>query len=702
MDVWVVAAAAGAGYVAQRLKNLRSKHNWSDLSDENHNNVRPESSSIRQKVQDKSCPFRRMLLGKSSEEEMSREGEKSSEDAFTEDIASTSGYKDENLVMLDNFATYGTHSDSNSLAGFGNSEDIRGDLEGGLPSGIGEVITNDSLPEPSSREMGFSYGFRKHRSSIRSRRINSQFIQPRTSLESCLMAQLYKEHGEIEEYIYSPSPLQKPTLRPFIVTDGSRIISRTPQDYISEPSATEKCKLQKDTCAQERTTVLGVPRLPNVASVKLQKNAKARKGKEPILRRTDSSKLVNGNHNNAPVMTYGLEKHKFRALAGFMDEPGSSDGPLLFYFGLTMGIISSFLANKREMEQMNKLLKKSENLVQDLQDELEMKDSLTVKELAVEDYESQDVHNDRCSDDTVHALSLVQKLDDASRHSSEEHCDQKTDEESLSKIEAELEAELERLASNMNSSRLERKISNTAELDPNFVSDVVKGELRADLFGAKTGNQPYADRDGSGNSTPHSAHYSISPRELSLRLHEVIQSRLEQRIKELETALQNSQRTVKYIESEHVCPSREINKTGTSSACDSPVAKIGQQSMDQPVVINLSGDALAAYNEAYEEFTKISDSDEEDLQFGFENGIRVQDGDMKRNLFSNGSREMAFDRRTEEELHTMSNDIVCSSQDESEDDEMERLLIQQIIEKARKGSPAVLKAQRALLSTDAH
>ncbi|KAK4427700.1 hypothetical protein Salat_1539000 [Sesamum alatum] len=679
MDVWIVAAAAGAGYVAKRLKNIRSKHNWSDLSYENHNNVRPESSNNRLKVQDKSCPFRRVLFGKSFEGEMSREGEKSCEDAFTSDIASTSGYKDENLVMMDNFAAYGTHSDSNYLAGFGNGEDIRGDLEGRVPSGVGEVITNDSLPEPSSSEMGFSYGFRKHRSSFRSRRINSQFIQPRTSLESCLMAQLYKEYAEIEEYIYSPSPLQKPTLRPFLVTDGSRIISKTPQDYISEPSGAGKCKLLKDTYAQEKSTVLGVPKLPNVASVKLRKNAKARKGKEPILRRTDSRKVANGNHNNAP---------------------GSSDGALLFYFGLTMGIMSSFLANKREMEQLNKLLKQSENLVQDLQDELEMKDSLTVKELAVEDYESQDVRNDRCSNDAVHALSLVQKLDDASRYSNEQHCDRKADEESLSKIEAELEAELERLASNMNSSRLEKKISNTAELDPNFVSDVVEGELRADLFGAKSGDQPYADRDGSGNSTPHSAHYSISPRELSLRLHEVIQSRLEQRVKELETALENSQRKVKYMESEHVRPSREIsdNKTGTSSTRDSPVAKNGHQPVDQPVVINLSGDALAAYNEAYEEFTKISDSDEEDLQFGFENGVRVQDRDMKQHSFSNGSREMAFDRRTEEELHT----IVCSSQDESEDDEMERLLIQQIIEKARKGSPAVLKAQRALLSTDEH
>lgn len=100
-----------------------------------------------------------------------------------------------------------------------------------------------------------------------------------------------------------------------------------------------------------------------------------------------------------------------------------------------MGTISSFLKNKREMEKLDKLLKHKENLVQDLQEELEMKDSLTVKELAVEDYESQG-----------------------------NSCDKMAEEESLSKIEAELEAELERLESNMNSTRFEAKLSNATEV----------------------------------------------------------------------------------------------------------------------------------------------------------------------------------------------------------------------------------------------
>lgn len=44
MDVWIVAAAAGAGFVAQHLKNLsRGKHNLSDLSSANANFGIPES-----------------------------------------------------------------------------------------------------------------------------------------------------------------------------------------------------------------------------------------------------------------------------------------------------------------------------------------------------------------------------------------------------------------------------------------------------------------------------------------------------------------------------------------------------------------------------------------------------------------------------------------------------------------------------------
>ncbi|KAL7153102.1 hypothetical protein ABFS83_04G143000 [Erythranthe nasuta] len=639
MDVWVVAAAAGAGYVAQRLKNL-SKGKRLDSFPDNLNLVKPDSSSVRQNVKEKSSPLVRVFSRKQIVEE--RENEQPCEEeagCSAAEKTSISGYEDETLVTVDIF---GNGMNSSSLSGFLSSEDFRGDWEHRVPSDVDEVLSSDSWRHTSSSEVGFSYGFGRNRSSLRCRRVNSEAIKPQTSLESCLMAQLYDQHAKFEEYTYSSlRRLKKPSLRPFIVTDGSRIISSPPREHaFNGPTGKGECKLRDDMYSQENNTVLGVPKLPNVVS--------GRNKNEQVSRRNGSTEMARGNQNSP--------------------QGGISDRVLIFNLGLTMGIVSSVLANKQEMGKLNKLLKQTENLVQDLQEEIEMKDSLTVKEIAVEDYESKDVH----TDNDLLALS-------SERDYCEEYKNQKNEEESLSKIEAELEAELERLESTINSSRLETKLSKLNELDPDSMSDCYEGELSYDLFGAKkTENRAYGE---SGSSTPRSVNYAVSPRELSLRLHEVIQTRLEERIKELETALENSQRKDKYVESSENIPSE--NKTQTCSTQESPiVSRDGgeEEFVGHPVVINLSGEALSAYNEAYEEMMKESESDEEDLQLGFGNG------------------ETGFDGRMEEE-DVCTNDVIgwSSSADESEDDEMERMLIRQIVEKAKQGSPAVLKAHRELL-----
>lgn len=226
---------------------------------------------------------------------------------------------------------------------------------------------------------------------------------------------------------------------------------------------------------------------------------------------------------------------------------------------------------------------------------------------------------------------------------------------------------------------------------PDFVTDVIVGELRADLFGEKTGAQLYADRDGSGSSTPQSARYPVDPRELSLRLHEVIQSRLEERINELEAALESSQKKV--MECRNM-PPIDAPIYGTRS----PVVGDGQPSLDQPFVINLSGEALSAYNEAYEELNKLSDSDEEEPsnhQEMFHEHKQVihpvQNGVLNRYVVH------STDGTPQTEIsYVMGGDHDDDDVDET-DDEMERLLIRQIVEKARQGSPALLKAQRSLL-----
>lgn len=98
------------------------------------------------------------------------------------------------------------------------------------------------------------------------------------------------------------------------------------------------------------------------------------------------------------------------------------------------------------------------------------------------------------------------------------------------------------------------------------------------------------------------------------------------------------------------------------------------------MTINLRGDALDAYNEAYNVFTRLN-SEEED--------VAVAPGVMDINHQENSrSREHNFDWIENDRMN-----------DES-DDEMEKLLIRHIVEKAKKGSPAVLNVQRALFSLD--
>lgn len=88
------------------------------------------------------------------------------------------------------------------------------------------------------------------------------------------------------------------------------------------------------------------------------------------------------------------------------------------------------------------------------------------------------------------------------------------------------------------------------QLDPEFVEDFAEGELRNDMINGQTSARTKPNEEAS-DSTAHSGNYTVSPRELTLRLHDVIQSRLESRIKELESALQKNQRKLQLIDTEN-------------------------------------------------------------------------------------------------------------------------------------------------------
>lgn len=68
---------------------------------------------------------------------------------------------------------------------------------------------------------------------------------------------------------------------------------------------------------------------------------------------------------------------------------------------------------------------------------------------------------------------------------------------------------------------------------------------------------------------PDETKYAGSPQELSLRLHKVIQSRLEKWIMELETALENSQRRLHSLEMESIVSWRDYHGKVESTSQES-------------------------------------------------------------------------------------------------------------------------------------
>ena len=121
---------------------------------------------------------------------------------------------------------------------------------------------------------------------------------------------------------------------------------------------------------------------------------------------------------------------------------------------------------------LNKLLKKSDDLVRDLHEELEMKDMLTLKELAGDYNQSQEtIDYTSCNRETI-ASSSKQQSEECTKHNGKELDDEKVENhEMMSEIEAELEAELERLELNMKASTLER-ISDFVEVSIHETSEI--------------------------------------------------------------------------------------------------------------------------------------------------------------------------------------------------------------------------------------
>ncbi|CAI9281501.1 unnamed protein product [Lactuca saligna] len=512
MDTWMVAVAAGAGYIAQHFRKCKQTGEQITSESPSFNssfNDKPNSPKYPpERPNSPKWPFRRSTKKQDDSKVKSEVSQGVS--ISTTEVTSTSV----NGVISNNCEGNNVFSPSTMFPRFVGSDNR---------------VSEETMGTPRSRML------------LRNRRA----IKPLTSLESCVMAQLHTPFA---------SPSSK-TTRPFLVTDGNKVINRS-----------------------SGVTFLG---------------------------------------------SSGIKQN-------------DSDAMLHVCIGMSFGILYSFMTNRHEIEKLNRLLKQTESLVQDLEEEIEMKDSLVMQELTIDDHKSQR------TDDGYNNLEELTDINN------KESVIQKTKDESFGEIEAELEAELEMLELNMTSSTLERRISDLFEVDPDFEPDVAKGELRADMAMDKRNEDESGSR--STNGSPPCANYAVSPRELSLRLHEVLQWQLEERIRELEAEIERKNTQNHKSWKEHL-----------SSSDENPNPDVDVE----PVVLNLSGEALDAYNEACSEFAKFDDDSDEE-----------EDEDVGTPIINGGSQD----------------------DNDDDEDEMEKLLIKHIVEKARQGSPMVLNAQRALFS----
>lgn len=330
MDTWIVAVAAGAGYIAQHFRKCKQTGEQITSESPSFNssfNDKPNSPKYPpDRPNSPKWPFRRSTKKQDDSKVKSEVSQGVS--ISTTEVTSTSV----NGVISNNCEGNSVFSPSTMFPRFVGSDNR---------------VSEETMGTPRSRML------------LRNRRA----IKPLTSLESCVMAQLHTPFA---------SPSSK-TTRQFLVTDGNKVINRS-----------------------SGVTFLG---------------------------------------------SSGIKQN-------------DSDAMLHVCIGMSFGILYSFMANRREVEKLNRLLKQTESLVQDLEEEIEMKDSLVMQELTIDDHKSQ-----RTDD----GYNNLEELTDS--NNKESVVIQKAKDESFSKIEAELEAELEMLELNMTSSTLERRISDLFEVN---------------------------------------------------------------------------------------------------------------------------------------------------------------------------------------------------------------------------------------------
>lgn len=551
-----------------------------------------------------------------------------------------------------------------------------------VDSGWGDMLQPDSIQRQKVEISRFG---RERKPIGRSLQVSNK-SKPMSSLESCLVAQLT---GQNENYYFDESGVSSSFLlssvanqRPLIVTDGSRIISRgevSPLLGLQFPSVNYGLPCENRSIFSEEEPAYGLPSLPLLRG--LRKSQGRRTGQLAKLqsRKQDNVSSQISRTDDLVITPGDSAMQKRRRVSKYgpctssqvaSDKPDTSAGCLLFSFGIGVGIMFAIISSRKEIERLNYLLRQTEELVEDLEEELKMHDSLTVKDLTGEACNCVETWQDPFAEgDGTRHTSSSDKFPEVGCEIGERTTIEESEKrmQNMTRVEAELESELERLELNF---KHQRKFSGLSEIDPDCIADVVHGELNGDNLIGNT----ESDEDNSAfiHEDIHTGNYAVSPRDLARRLNEVRESRLHERIIELEAELEATKIKLRAFESGYKqskglnqdirsfisgseVPARRPNclenrsdhsagmRSSLKASSNIPVNQkefchliskelsegSGFQAVDlnrvcseaeenqstddreskdnqnMPLFLTLSGDALSAYNEAYEEFMKV-------------------------------------------------------------------------------------------------
>lgn len=626
----MVAAAAGAGYIAKNLQNLTVDKNEGLLEPalKYPGNLQSESMNILQQIRYNTCPLRRLEQNRAQDD-----GE----------LASS----------------------SNGISGQREFED-------------GERKISRRL-----RRGKF----------IRSNRSGLNVARPLFSLENDLDYELSKDGEGFEQNVIDMFPSVS-TARPLLVTDGTGLTSRSSSasSLALFDVGVEEGRRENIVGSKVRSTMFRSHSMEHIASAVLPRKPKKSSGLARMSGSTD-----------------GVPHRLF--------DSSGTDGMLLFIMGMSIGISSAKTASKREVDDMKLQLKQTHNLVQDLHDELNMKEMITVKEIVNEGYYHPPRKNDTPSSIREPIGSPNKDAKESTKSDNFKARDDNAENLKIrSKIEEELQAELEMLEHNMNATALEN-ISNIVELDPDYEPDIAQGDLRPMISRETRDTVSDSGDESTGTTTNISQppNYAVSPRELSFRLHELIESRLEARIKELEIALSNSENRVRVLGSQGVVSGTRLSYSETEYSCSpqSPINICGHDTADGSLVKNISSNSLDSIKEENGILSRATDidqvRDEKSISnFGSDHEMHSTVQKFMDHLFveaksrvshndavmeKDGAREDSVQDMVRTWDRQMSRSLMLDedfeSEDEEETDESEMLLIKKIVERRRSGSAFV-------------